>query len=191
MTETRFTTEEVIELLECLRIKFSEVQRITSRAWEGLSSGGLFQNMILGGITPKGDDASNELSHLLIESALTMQTVQPTLSIRYNNKVSEDFLLKGIELVKTGIGMPAWFNDSVAIPHFLSYTKASLEEARDYAMGGCSEMQLPACRYGINIPGFVNEAKCLELALNDGVDPLSGRQVGVQPVWWMRCPLSS
>ena len=46
-------------------------------------------------------------------------------------------------------------------------------------MGGCSEMQLPGCRYGINIPGFVNEAKCLELALNDGVDPLTGRQVGV------------
>lgn len=171
--------EEVIELLECLRIKFTEVQRITSRAWEGLSSGGLFQNMILGGITPKGEDASNELSHLLIESAITMQTVQPTLSIRYNDRVSEDFLLKGIELVKTGIGMPAWFNDDVAIPHFLNYTRASLEEARDYAMGGCSEMQLPGSRYGINIPGFVNEAKCLELALNDGVDPVSGHQVGV------------
>lgn len=178
--EGKITREEAIELLECLRIKFSEIQRVASRAWEGLSSGGLFQNMILGGITPKGDDASNELSHLLIESAITMQTVQPTLSIRYNDKVSEDFLLKGIELVKTGIGMPAWFNDSVAIPHFLSYTKASLEEARDYAMGGCSEMQLPGNRYGINIPGFVNEAKCLELALNDGVDPVSGRQIGIK-----------
>jgi pyruvate-formate lyase len=178
--ERKITRDEVIELLECLRIKFTEVQRITSRAWEGLSSGGLFQNMILGGITPQGDDASNELSHLLIEAAVTMQTVQPTLSIRYNDKVSEDFLLKGIELVKTGIGMPAWFNDDVAIPHFLSYTRASLEEARDYAMGGCSEMQLPGNRYGINIPGFVNEAKCLELALNDGVDPVSGHQVGVK-----------
>ncbi|KPJ57612.1 MAG: hypothetical protein AMJ42_04625 [Deltaproteobacteria bacterium DG_8] len=178
--EGSITKEEVIELLECLRIKFSEIQRVASRAWEGLASGNLFQNMILGGITPKGDDASNELSHLLIESAITIQTVQPTLSIRYNDKVSEDFFLKGIELVKTGIGMPAWFNDNVAIPHFLKFTKASLEEARDYAMGGCSEMQLPGNRYGINIPGFVNEAKCLELALNDGVDPISGRQVGVK-----------
>lgn len=176
----RIAREEAIELLECLRIKFSEIQRVASRAWEGLSSGGLFQNMILGGITPKGDDASNELSHLLIETAITMQTVQPTLSIRYNDKVSEDFFLRGIELVKTGIGMPAWFNDSVAIPHFLKYTQASLEEARDYAMGGCSEMQLPGNRYGINIPGFVNEAKCLELALNDGVDPVNGGQVGVK-----------
>jgi formate C-acetyltransferase/4-hydroxyphenylacetate decarboxylase large subunit len=174
------TKAEVLELLECLRIKFSQIQRVVSRAWQGLSSGGLFQNMILGGITPKGDDASNELSHLLIESAVTMQTVQPTISIRYNNKVSEAFLLKGIELIKTGIGMPAWFNDNVAIPHFLSYTQAPLEEARDYAMGGCSEMQLPGSRYGINIPGFVNEAKCLELALNDGVDPVSGRQIGIK-----------
>ena len=172
--------EDTIELLECLRIKFSEVQRVASRAWEGLSSGNLFQNMILGGITPKGDDASNELSHLLIESAITVQTVQPTLSIRYHNKVSEDFFLKGIELVKTGIGMPAWFNDNVAIQHFLKYTGASLEEARDYVMGGCSEMQLPGKRYGIIIPGFVNEAKCLELALNDGFDHRTGLQVGVK-----------
>jgi pyruvate formate-lyase/glycerol dehydratase family glycyl radical enzyme len=177
--EGRITREETIELLECMRIKFSEVQRVASRAWEGMSSGNLYQNMILGGITPEGEDASNELSHLLIDAALSMQTVQPTLSIRYNNKVAEDFLMKGVELVKTGIGMPAWFNDNVAIPHFLAYTGATLEEARDYAMGGCSEMQLPGNRYGIVIPGFLNEAKCLELALHDGVDPLSGRQVGV------------
>ena len=178
--EGTITRAETIELLECLRIKFSEIQRVASRAWEGLSSGGLFQNMVLGGITSQGEDASNELSHLLVESAITMQTVQPTLSIRNNDKVSEDFLLKGVELVKTGIGMPAWFNDDVAIPHFLRYTRSTLEEARNYAMGGCSEMQLPGNRYGINIPGFVNEAKCLELALNDGVDPVSGRRVGVQ-----------
>jgi formate C-acetyltransferase/4-hydroxyphenylacetate decarboxylase large subunit len=178
--EGRITKEETIELLECLRIKFSEVQRVASRAWEGLSSGNLFQNMILGGITPKGDDAANELSHLLVESAMTLQTVQPTLSIRYNDKVSEDFLLKGVDLIKTGIGMPAWFNDAVAIPHFLRYTGATLEEARDYAMGGCSEMQLPGNRYGINVPGFLNEAKCLELALNDGVDPVTGREVGAK-----------
>jgi formate C-acetyltransferase/4-hydroxyphenylacetate decarboxylase large subunit len=178
--EGRITREKTIELLECLRIKFSEIQRVISRSAQALSHGNLFQNMILGGVTPTGDDASNELSQLLIESAITMQTVQPTLSIRYSDKVSEDFLIKGIELVKTGIGMPAWFNDSVAIPHFLRYTGASLEEARDYAMGGCSEMQLPGSRYGIVVPGSLNEGKCLELALHDGVDPVSGRSVGAK-----------
>jgi len=176
----RNTREEALELLECLRLKFSEIQRVVSRAMASLGSGNVFQNMILGGITPKGDDASNELSHLVIESTITMQTVQPTVSIRYHNKVSEDFPLKGIELVKTGIGMPAWFNDNVAIPHFLRYTKATLEEARDYAIGGCSEMQLCGNRYGIVIPGFLNEGKCLELALHDGIDPVSGRQVGMK-----------
>ncbi len=180
ITEGLISRESALELLECLRIKFSEVQRVASRAWEGMSSGNLYQNMILGGITPQGDSAVNELSHLLIDAAISMQTVQPTLSIRYNNKVDEDFLLKGIELVKTGIGMPAWFNDNVAIPHFLAYTGSTLAEARDYAMGGCSEMQLPGNRYGIVVPGFLNEAKCLELALHNGVDPVSHCQVGVQ-----------
>jgi pyruvate-formate lyase len=110
-----------------------------------------------------------------------MQTTQPTLSIRYNNKLNHDFLLKAIELDKTGIGMPAWFSDDVAIAHFLQYHKASIEDARSWAIGGCSDMVIPGKSYGEKgCPfGFTNMAKYLELALNDGQDPRDGASIGI------------
>jgi pyruvate-formate lyase len=142
----------------------------------------MFCNMVLGGCTKEGDDAGNELSLLVLESAIATQTNQPTISIRYNNKLSEDFLLKAIELDKTGIGMPAWFSDNVAITHFLQYHKASIEDARDWAIGGCSDMVIPGksnsekgCPFG-----FTNMAKYFELALNDGTDPRDGAFVGIR-----------
>jgi formate C-acetyltransferase/4-hydroxyphenylacetate decarboxylase large subunit len=180
--EGRITDDEVIELLECLRVKHTEIQRAQPAAREARSAGNMFCNMILGGCARDGEAANNELSMLILESAITMQTNQPTISIRYNNKLNEDFLLKAIELDKTGIGMPAWFSDNVAIAHFLQYNKAPIEDARDWAIGGCSDMVIPGKSYGEKgCPfGFTNMPKYLELALNDGVDPRDGVQVGIK-----------
>jgi len=179
--EGRITEEEVLELLECLRVKHTEIQRALPATWETFTSGNMFCNMVLGGCTKEGEAADNELSLLILESAITMQTNQPTLSIRYNNKLSERFLLKATELDKTGIGMPAWFNDDVAIPHFLQYNRASIEDARDWAIGGCSDMVIPGKSYGEKgCLGFINLAKFLELSLNDGIDPRDGVLMGIK-----------
>lgn len=179
--EGTITEEEALELLECLRVKHTEIQRALPAQQASFTSGNMFCNMVLGGCTKEGGNASNELSFLVLESAITMQTNQPTISIRYNNKLEEDFLLKAIELDKTGIGMPAWFSDQVAIAHFLQYQKAPIEDARDWAIGGCSDMVIPGksnsekgCPFG-----FTNMAKYLELALNDGTDPRDGAFVGI------------
>ena len=178
--EGRITEEEALELLECLRVKHTEIQRALPASWETFTSGNMFCNMVLGGCTKEGEAGDNELSLLLLESAITMQTNQPTISIRYNNKLSEKFLLKAIELDKTGIGMPAWFNDNVAIPHFLQYNRASLEDARDWAIGGCSDMVIPGKSYGEKgCLGFINMGKYLEMALNEGKDPRDGVSIGI------------
>ncbi|KPJ58181.1 MAG: hypothetical protein AMJ42_03745 [Deltaproteobacteria bacterium DG_8] len=179
--EGSITEDETLELLECLRVKHTEIQTAKPAGLETLTSGNMFCNMVLGGCTKEGEDASNELSLLILESAITMQTSQPTLSIRYNNKLNEDFLLKAIELDKTGIGMPAWFSDDVAVAHFLQYHKASIEDARDWAIGGCSDMVIPGKSYGEKgCPfGFTNMGKYLELALNDGVDPRDETFIGI------------
>jgi formate C-acetyltransferase/4-hydroxyphenylacetate decarboxylase large subunit len=180
--EGRITEGEALELLECLRVKHTEIQRALPAVWEAFVSGSLFCNMVLGGCTAEGEDASNELSLLILESAITMQTNQPTLSIRYNDKLNEAFLLKAIELDKTGIGMPAWFSDKVAIEHFLHHKKASIDDARDWSIGGCSDMVISGKSFG-EIPcplGFTNMGKFLELALYDGVDPRDGASIGIK-----------
>lgn len=104
------TEAGALEWLEALRIKMTEIEYVASFSWEGLGSGNLYQNMILGGTDENGKRGDNALSLLILQSAINCQTTQPTLSIWYNDSLSDAFLLKAIECVKTGCGFPAWFN---------------------------------------------------------------------------------
>ncbi len=171
----RITEHEVLELLEALRIKMTEIEYLASLSWEGLGSGNLFQNMILGGVDEHGQRGDNELSMLLLQAAINCQTTQPTLSVWYDDSLSDEFLLKAVECVKTGVGFPAWFNLKIYIQHELGRTRLPVNVIRKYAaMGGCTEPVLEGMSYGIVQPGFINHMKLLELAMNCGTDPNTG-----------------
>ena len=173
----KITNEETLELLEALRVKMTEIEYVASFSWEGLGSGNLYQNMILGGTDENGRRGDNELSMLILQSAIHCQTTQPTLSIWYDDTLSDAFLLKAIECVKTGCGFPAWFNLKVYLQHELQRSGLPLPVIRTYAaMGGCTEPTLEGMSYGIVQAGFINHAKVFELAMNGGVDPRTGIQ---------------
>jgi formate C-acetyltransferase/4-hydroxyphenylacetate decarboxylase large subunit len=166
------TDEEVLELLEALRIKMTELEYVASFSWAGLGSGNLFQNMIIGGLDENGRRGDNELSKLIVQSAINCQTTQPTLSIWYDESLSEGFLLKAAECVKTGCGFPAWFNLKVYVKHETEKSKLPESLIRKYAaMGGCTEPTMEGMSYGVVQAGFINHGKLLELALFGGVDP--------------------
>lgn len=168
----KITKEEVLELLEALRVKMTEIEYVASFSWEGLGSGNLYQNMILGGTDENGRKGDNELSILILQAAIHCQTTQPTLSIWYDDTLSDTFLLKAIECVKTGCGFPAWFNLKIYLQHELQKSTLPLSLVRRYAaMGGCTEPTLEGMSYGIVQPGFINHMKVFELAMNGGVDP--------------------
>ena len=101
----RISEEEALELLELLFIKFTEITQSKG------SSGNMYQNISIGGLTADGDDATTELDYLLLEAQRRVRLIQPTLSVLYHDKLPEDLLLKAAELVRTGIGMPAFFNN--------------------------------------------------------------------------------
>jgi formate C-acetyltransferase/4-hydroxyphenylacetate decarboxylase large subunit len=169
------SNDEVLELLEALRVKMTEIEYVASFSWEGLGSGNLYQNMILGGTDENGRRGDNELSLLILQSAINCQTTQPTLSIWYDDTLSEEFLLKAIECVKSGCGFPAWFNMKVYIQHELQKSGLPLTLIRKYAaMGGCTEPTLEGMSYGIVQAGFINHMKLFELAMNGGIDPRTG-----------------
>ena len=169
------TNEEVLEILEALRIKMTEIEYVASFSWEGLGSGNLYQNMILGGTDENGMRGDNELSILILQSAINCQTTQPTLSIWYDETLSEEFLLKAVECVKTGCGFPAWFNMKVYIQHELEKSGTPLKTIRKYsAMGGCTEPTLEGMSYGVVQAGFINHMKLFELAMFGGTDPRTG-----------------
>jgi len=114
------TREEVIEVLECLRVKLStqRFRLFRSGPSQEIGSGDAqFHNITLGGVTPKGDDATNELSSLFLEAAFRVRSPHPTLTIRWSEKTPIEFIIKGLELARTGAGFPAFYNDGPSIQY--------------------------------------------------------------------------
>jgi formate C-acetyltransferase/4-hydroxyphenylacetate decarboxylase large subunit len=165
-----------LELLELMRVKHTEIEYVASFSWEGLGSGNLFQNLMLGGYTADGLPADNELSRLMLRAAIHTPTTQPTLSIWWTPGLGEEFLFEAAECVKTGVGFPAWFNTDVYIKHELVRNPGlGIGFIRRYAaMGGCTEPVLEGCSYGVVQPGFINHLKVFEFALHGGIDPRTG-----------------
>lgn len=175
--EGRLTKEEAIAILECLRVKMSTLRLFNGVLYnETISGEAQYHNVTLGGQTLDGGDATNELSYLFLEAASLTKTPHPTLSIRCHDKLPEDFALKGLELVKSGLGFPAFFNDDSSIPWLLGFG-ATLEAARGYCLGGCVNHIVPGQVSPMEAL-FFSLPKCLELALHDGFDPRTGKQLG-------------
>ncbi len=163
------------ELLENLWIKLYSITKIRSWSHTRFSAGGpLYQNVTIGGQTPDGKDAVNELSYRVLESVSATRLTQPNLTVRYHHKISDAFLDKCIEVIKLGFGMPAFNNDENIIPTMLGLGIAP-QDAYDFSAVGCVEVAVPG-KWGYRCTGmsFLNLMKVLKIALNKGVDPDTG-----------------
>lgn len=176
LEEGRITKDDARELLGCLWIKFAEIELLHQGATANLCQGSVFQNVTIGGQTEEGEDATNELSYLILEVEKEIKLSQPTLSLRYFDGLKDDFLLKCAEAIRSGGGKPAIFCDKYALSA-LSHYGIPLKEARTYTPTGCVEMSIPYSST-LFFGGFLSVPKCLELALNNGKDPLTGVQLG-------------
>ncbi|KAJ4461432.1 4-hydroxyphenylacetate decarboxylase-activating enzyme fusion protein [Paratrimastix pyriformis] len=183
MDKGEITSAEALVLLEEMRVKMTEISYVASFSWEGVGSGNLFQNLIMGGTDEAGRRGDNELSMLLVQAAINCRTIQPTLSIWYDGTLSDAFLMKAAECVKTGLGFPAFFNLKVYLQHEMERSHLPLATIRKYAaMGGCTEPTLEGMSYGIVQAGFVNHCKVFELAMYGGVDPRTGLKFRETPL---------
>ena len=175
--EGRLTPEAALEILECLRVKLSTLRLLSSIKYNEIVSGeAQYHNVTLGGQTPEGQDATNALSYLFLKAAEKTRTPHPTLSIRCHEKMPKDLAIKGLELVRGGLGFPAFFNDRSNI-QWLRSIGVPLEEARSHCIGGCVHGIVPGRTSPFDVL-FISIAKCLELALHDGFDPRTAKQIG-------------
>ena len=192
------TEEEVIELLELYRIKITCIECFASAGVSGgVLSGNTFNNLSLGGLNYEGLSAVTPLEYLILEAGMRAQTPQPTLSILYDEKTPEDFLMKAASCTKLGMGYPAWMNNQNGMNFMLRHygpEGMDLYDARAWALGGCLE-SAPGCFLPLEyngkitmIPGgasptcgtgihFTALPKILELVLTNGVDERTGEMV--------------
>lgn len=176
--ERRLADDGVLELLECLRIKVMQYNFVGGgtmqrNKWAGMAR---WHNWVIGGVNADGEDVTNELSYLILEAARDCQTPHHTITVRVNEKTPESLMLKALEVVKTGIGMPAFVGDKSYIQYLLNHG-VSLREARDYALAGCLDLNL-AGKSRINAIGMFIVPRVFEITLNNGYDRRTGRQLG-------------
>ncbi|MCE5221316.1 MAG: glycyl radical protein [Clostridium sp.] len=164
------------ELIDCLWVKFNDITKIRDEVVTKAFSGyGMFQNLIVGGQTEDGHDATNELSYMCIEATGSLKLPQPSLSARIWTKTPEEFLLRCCELVRLGLGFPALYNDEVIIPSLIN-RGVTLEDARNYSIVGCVEPQCGGKTDGWYDAAFFNLTKVLEMTINNG--KFNEKQIG-------------
>lgn len=174
--EGRLTDAFVMELLENTWIKLLAVNKIRSWSHTRYSAGSpLYQNVTIGGQTPAGEDAVNELSFLILRSVGETRLTQPNLSIRYHKHLNEAFLMECVQVIEKGFGMPAFNNDEIVIPAFIKLG-VEPEDAYNYSAIGCIEVAVPG-KWGYRCTGmhFLNFMRVLLAALNNGKDTMSGQ----------------
>lgn len=167
------TEDEALELLELMRIKCAEITRAHATFTESYLGGSVYQNITAGGTDKYGSPADNLLSRLVLQAGINVNTWQPTISVRWDEKTGKDFKLKAVDCIKAGSGYPALFNNKMAIDRFLMVTGANLEDASDWAPCGCVDMQICGKRMPMYAVPHTNNLKILELVLNNGINPIT------------------
>ncbi len=174
----KITREFAQELIDCVFVKLNDLSKCRDAASAaGFAGYSMFQNMIAGGQNADGMDATNELSYMCITAAMHTMLPQPSLSVRVWNGSPHEFLLHAATLTRTGIGLPAYYNDEVIIPALVS-RGLTLQDARDYNIIGCVEPQKSGKTDGWHDAAFFNMCRPLELVFSNGKD--CGVQVGVR-----------
>jgi formate C-acetyltransferase len=163
----RLTKDQAKELIKFFWIKFFAHTK-------GKDNG---KNFYFGGQYPDGSDAVNELSYLALDVYSELKLTDPKLSVRFHKGTPEEFTRRVADIIKNGQTSFVLVNDETAIPAIIRRGK-TLEEARSYTLIGCYEPAIEGREIACNMSIKVNLAKCVELALNNGFDPVRKVQLG-------------
>lgn len=172
------TKEEAREWLECFWIKFNNHPAPPKVGVTAEESGTYndFTNINLGGLLPDGSDGTNELSYLMLEVINDIHLLQPQANIQLSRKNPDAFLKAACRVIRNGYGYPSIFNADGVVEQMIRVGK-KIEDAREGGTSGCVETGAFGKEAYI-LTGYLNVPKILELTLNNGVDPLTGKRIG-------------
>jgi trans-4-hydroxy-L-proline dehydratase len=178
LADGSLTRERARELLECFFIKFNNHPAPPKVGVTAAESGTYtdFANINIGGLLRDGSDGSNEVSHLLLDIVDEMHLLQPSTNIQLSRRSPDAFLKHALRVVSKGYGFPSVFNADAVVQEQLRQGK-TLEDARAGGCSGCVEVGAFGKEAYI-LTGYFNMPKCLELALHNGLDPISGKALG-------------
>jgi pyruvate formate-lyase/glycerol dehydratase family glycyl radical enzyme len=180
LDEGTLTREQAEELLQCLWIKFNNQPAPPKVGVTAEESGTYtdFCQINLGGINEDGSDGVNEVTYLILDVVEEMRLLQPSCSIQVSKKNPDRFIKRAAKIIRTGFGQPSVFNADLIVQELVRQGK-SVADARNGGTSGCVETGAFGKESYI-LTGYFNMPKILELALNNGVDPRTGRKIGLE-----------
>ncbi len=174
------TREQAEELLQCLWIKFNNQPAPPKVGVTAAESGTYtdFAQINTGGVRPDGADGVNEVTYLLLDVIQEMRLLQPSSSIQVSKKNPDRFIRRAGEIIRTGFGQPSVFNADLVVEELIRQGK-TIEDARQGGTSGCVETGAFG-KENYNLTGYFNLPKVLEITLHNGVDPRTGKRIGLE-----------
>jgi formate C-acetyltransferase len=174
------TREQAEELLQCFWIKFNNQPAPPKVGVTAAESGTYtdFAQINTGGVKEDGSDAVNEVTYLVLDVIEEMRLLQPSSSVQVSKKSPDRFLKRAAKIIRTGFGQPSVFNTDVVVQEMVRVGK-SVVDARNGGTSGCVETGAFG-KENYNLTGYFNMPKVLEITLNNGVDPRTGRRIGLE-----------
>ena len=180
MEEATLTRDRAKELLECQWVKFNNQPAPPKVGVTAAESGTYtdFANINNGGLKRDGSDGVNDVTYLILDVIDEMHILQPSSNLQLSKKSPDAFLKRGLEIVRQGWGQPSIFNADMVVEELLRQGK-SVEDARCGGTSGCVETGAFGKEAYI-LTGYFNLPKVLEITLNNGVDPRTGKKIGIE-----------
>jgi formate C-acetyltransferase len=180
LADGTLTRESAMELLECFWVKFNNQPAPPKVGVTAAESGTYtdFCNINVGGLRPDGSDGVNDVSYLLLDVIDDMHLLQPSSNIQLSRKSPDRFLRRAAAIIREGWGQPSVFNADMVVQELLRQGK-SVVDARMGGTSGCVETGAFGHEAYI-LTGYLNLPKILEVTLHDGLDPRTGKIIGLR-----------
>jgi formate C-acetyltransferase len=180
LEEGRMTEERCRELLQAFWIKFNN-QPAPPKVGVTAEESGTYTDFALintGGVKEDGSDAVNDLSFIILDVIEEMRLLQPSSMVQISKKTPDNFLKRAIKIIKTGYGQPSVFNTDAIVQELIRQGK-SIEDARNGGASGCVETGAFG-KENYTLTGYFNLPKVFEVTLNNGIDPRTGKKIGLE-----------
>ncbi|MFH1699593.1 MAG: trans-4-hydroxy-L-proline dehydratase [Candidatus Zixiibacteriota bacterium] len=176
----RLTEDKTRELLQSFWIKFNN-QPAPPKVGVTAQESNTYTDFCLinlGGVTKTGENAVNDMTYILLDTIEEMRLLQPGSMVQISKKNPDRLIRRALKIIKSGYGQPSLFNTDAIIPEMLRQGKA-IEDARCGGASGCVETGAFGKESYI-LTGYFNLTKVLEVTLHNGVDPCTGKKIGIE-----------
>ncbi len=180
IAEGTLTRVEAKELISCFWIKVNNHPAPPKVGITARESGTYndFTNINIGGVKADGTDGTSEVSYIMLEVVEELHILQPGNSVHISAKTPDKFLHAAAHVIRQGHGYPSVFNPDIYILEMLRQGK-SLQDAREGGCSGCIEVGAFG-KEAYLLTGYLNVPKILEVTLNNGINPVTGKKAGIQ-----------